>query len=145
VGSSARGPAAAAALHAVAGLPPLRGRVVWHGELDADALALRLATADVFVLPSLHEGYGMAAAEALAHGLPIVSTTAGALADTVPDDAALKVAPGAVAPLRDALSQLIDDPALRARLAAGARAAGRRLPDWAAQSARFAAVLEGVG
>jgi glycosyltransferase involved in cell wall biosynthesis len=145
VGSTVRDPVTAAALRAAAERPALRGRVVWHGELAPDALALRLAAAHVFVLPSLHEGYGMAAAEALAHGLPLVATTAGALADTVPDAAALKVPPGEVAPLRDALARLIDDPALRARLAAGARDAGRRLPDWTAQSARFSAVLERVG
>jgi glycosyltransferase involved in cell wall biosynthesis len=144
VGSATRDPATAAHLRLASERPPLAGRVVWHGELDADALAARLDRADLFVLPSLHEGYGMAAAEALAHGLPVLATTAGALADTVPEGAGLKVPPGDVDALRAALARLIDDAALRRRLAAGARAAGRELPDWAAQAARFGAALERV-
>jgi glycosyltransferase involved in cell wall biosynthesis len=140
VGSAMRDPDTAAALHALAA--PLGDRVFWHGEVDAQALHAHYAAADVFVLASLHEGFGMVVTEALAHGLPVIASDAGALAQTLPRDAGLQVPLGAVAPLQAALADMLTDVALRTRLASGARAAGARLPGWPAQAARLANVLE---
>jgi len=86
------------------------------------------------------EGYGMAFAEAIAHGLPVVGTRAGAIPDTVPADAGVLVPPDDVEALAAALRRLIEDPRERGRLAAGARAA--TFPTWQEQAARFAAVLD---
>jgi glycosyltransferase involved in cell wall biosynthesis len=122
----------------------LGDRVRLHGEVPTDVLQAMYGQADAFVLPSYFEGYGMALAEALAHGLPVVSTTAGAIPDTVPGNAGILVPPGDALALRSALAALLDDPALRARLAAGARAARAVLPTWPQAVARFAAVLESV-
>ncbi|MDM0016140.1 glycosyltransferase family 4 protein [Variovorax saccharolyticus] len=119
----------------------LKERVRLLGECDEPGLRALYAAADVFVLPSFHEGYGMALAEALAHGLPVVSTRAGAIPDTVPATAGLLVAPGDVDALRGALQQVLDDAGLRARLAEGAREARRSLPTWDDSAARFAAAL----
>jgi glycosyltransferase involved in cell wall biosynthesis len=121
----------------------LRERVLLHGEQDEAGLRALHAKADAFVLPSFHEGYGMALAEALAHGLPVISTRAGAIPDTVPDAAGMLVTPGDVVELRAALQRLMDDAAWRAQLGAGARAARSRLPSWAQSSARFASALAG--
>ena len=120
----------------------LADRVHWHGELLEAAVAVHYAAADLFVLPSFHEGYGMVITEALAHGLPVVCTTGGALAQTLPRTAGLHVPPGDVAALREALASLITRPDERARFAAGARAAAERLPTWAQAAERFATVLE---
>ncbi len=144
VGSPHRDPATAAELHRASANLGLAHRVHWHGELDDDALAGHYAAADLFVLASHHEGYGMVIAEALAHGLPVVATTAGALAQTLPPAAGLQVPPGDVAALRAALARLIGDAGLRARCAGGAGAAGSRLPTWTQAAAAFAAVLEAV-
>lgn len=120
-------------------------RVRWHGEVDAAPLDALYAQADLFVLPSLHEGYGMALAEALARGLPVVSCAAGAIVDTVPADAGILVPPGDVGALRAALRGLMDTPAARHALAVGARTAAAKLPRWSDAGQRFAAALQAIG
>jgi glycosyltransferase involved in cell wall biosynthesis len=142
VGSTERDPGTAARLRAMARV--LGDRVVWHGEIPGTALHAHYAAADVFVLPSLYEGYGMVVAEAIAHGLPVVTTDGGALAHTLPPAAGLQVPAGDVATLQAALERLLTDTALRDRLAAGARDAAANLPTWPQQAALFAAVLEGA-
>ncbi len=144
VGSPTRDPATAAAVMAQAREPALARRVHWHGEVDDAALQAHYAAADLLVLPSLHEGYGMVVAEALGAGLPVLASHAGALAQTLPAGAGWQVPPGDVPALQAALARLIADPALRAQLAAGAAEAGQRLPGWREQAARFAVVLENL-
>ena len=123
----------------------LRRRVSLLGDLDREALERQYARADVFVLPSYLEGYGMALAEAVAFGLPVVSTTAGAIPETVPANASVLVAPGDSRALAKALASVIDDPVRRATLAANARAARASLPTWATAATKFAAALDGLG
>ena len=121
----------------------LAERVNLPGAVDDAALAERYHRSDLFVLASRHEGYGMAFAEALAHGLPIVASGGGAVRDTVPPAAGMVVPPGDAAALTAALAAVMSDRRLRGRLRAGARAAGRSLSDWDRQAERFlAAVLE---
>jgi glycosyltransferase involved in cell wall biosynthesis len=141
VGSATRDAATAQDLQRATEQLGLAQRVVWHGEVDEGALAAHYAAADLFVLPSWHEGYGMAVAEALAHGLPVVASHAGALAQTLPSAAGRQVPPGDVAALRSALAELIGDPVVRATCAAAAREAGLRLPTWPQATRQFAAVL----
>jgi len=144
VGSLTMDAACAASLAEAIDRHGLRERVTLHGEQDEAALRGFYAHADAFILPSFHEGYGMALAEALAHGLPVISTTAGAIPDTVPADAGVLVPPGDGAALRAALQRLMDDSAWREQLAAGARAARQRLPTWADSAARFGLALDAI-
>jgi glycosyltransferase involved in cell wall biosynthesis len=130
IGSLERDPATAQAVRRGISAAGLDGRITLAGEQPADAVGYAYRTADLFVLPSFHEGYGMVYAEAMAHGLPIIATTAGAIPETVRRGAGLLVPPGDPAALSRALRRLITEPALSARLAAGSRAAGVRLPDW---------------
>ena len=130
IGSLARDAATASSVRHEIGRRGLKGRIALEGEWPPERLGEAYAAADAAVLPSFHEGYGMALAEALAHGLPVISTTAGAIPDTVPASAGLLVPPGDVAAFTEALRRFLDEPRLRARLAAGARKAGARLPDW---------------
>jgi glycosyltransferase involved in cell wall biosynthesis len=140
VGDGARSPETFAQLTADVARRGLADRIVFRGAVSADELASLYASADLFVLPSRFEGYGMAYAEAIVHGLPVIGTTAGAIPQTVPDSAGVLVAPDDVAALTAALRQLIDDPRERERLADGARAV--EFPSWQQQAARFAGVIE---
>lgn len=122
----------------------LRKRISLLGDVDREALERYYARADLFVLPSYLEGYGMALAEAIAHGIPVVSTTAGAIPETVPASASVLVPPGDARALTKALASVLDDPARRAALAAAARAARASLPTWALAANKFAAALDGL-
>jgi glycosyltransferase involved in cell wall biosynthesis len=86
----------------------------------------------------------MVLTEAMVRGLPIISSTGGAAADTVPDDAALKVAPEDVAALAGALQRTISDADLRARLGAAALEASVHLPTWDSAARTIADVVVAI-
>jgi glycosyltransferase involved in cell wall biosynthesis len=130
VGSLERDPGTAREIRNIISAAHLERRVKLVGEQPPIVVCRAYQAADAFVLPSFHEGYGMAYAEAMAHGLPIIATTAGAIPETVPRTAGMLVAPGDPVALALALRRMIVQPALTARLSAGARAAGARLPSW---------------
>jgi glycosyltransferase involved in cell wall biosynthesis len=144
VGDRDRAPATAAQLQSAIAAANLQERVTLAGALSSEELTAFYASADLFVLPSRHEGYGMAFAEAIAHGVPVVGTTAGAIPDTVPDGTGILVPPDDVAALSVALRGLVGDTDARARHAAAARAAAAKLPTWPASAKIFAQVLEAV-
>jgi glycosyltransferase involved in cell wall biosynthesis len=144
VGSAERDPACADGIREAIGRLGLGRRVQLVGERDEAALSPFYDAADLFVLASHHEGYGMVLADALARGLPVVSTTAGAIPDTVPSSAGLLVPPGDPGALAGALRMAIAEPVLRARLAEGARQAREHLPGWADAVRAFAAELDRV-
>ena len=127
----------------------LAGRVRFAGECLRSALDRIYASSSIFVLASHYEGFGMVLTEALARGLPVVSTTGGAIPDTVASDAALLTPPGDDLALARAIGSLLDqdEPAgrgfagagarRRAALAAAARRQAARLPDWDAAVRTF--------
>lgn len=86
--------------------------------------------ADVFVLPTRFEGYGMVFTEALSYGLPVIATQVDAVRDIVPETAGLLVAPEDHAALAQALNRLLSDRALRHSLSLGARESAATLPRW---------------
>ncbi|MGY6586885.1 MAG: glycosyltransferase family 4 protein [Wenzhouxiangella sp.] len=137
IGSPERAPEHAAGLKYQAERLGISGRLVWLGETDEATLADSYHQADLCLIPSHYEGYGMVVTEALARGIALVSTTGGALADTVPTDAALRVAPSDVASLRQALARWLDQPDLRQRLARAALTRRQQLSDWPCSIERF--------
>jgi glycosyltransferase involved in cell wall biosynthesis len=120
----------------------LSSRVHVLGAVDAEQLEACYARADIFVLASRFEGYGMAYAEALAHGLPVIGTNAGAIPHTVPNTAGLLAEPGDVESLTRALSQLLQDTDLRQRLSQGAYLAAEQQPSWTESASLFSLVIK---
>jgi glycosyltransferase involved in cell wall biosynthesis len=122
----------------------LGNRVSVLGVVSPSRLGALYAESDVFVLASHFEGYGMAYAEAIAHGLPVIGTTGGAIPDTVPPGAGLLVPPGDILAFAQALRRVVGDGALRRRLASGAQAAAPQLPTWRQSAEIFASALEAL-
>jgi glycosyltransferase involved in cell wall biosynthesis len=120
----------------------LEDRVSLRGEVDEAALAHCYDAADLFVLATEYEGYGMAVAEAVARGLPVISTPTGAIPDLVGDTAGMLVPPGNAEALAAALTRVLGDSRLRERLRHGARLARERLPPWESAVGQMASVLE---
>ncbi|MCY4592638.1 MAG: glycosyltransferase family 4 protein [Alphaproteobacteria bacterium] len=118
------------------------GRIRLNHEVPDPAGFYRRA--DLFVLASRHEGFGMALAEALAAGLPVVSCRTGAIPGTVPEDAGILVPPDDPPALAGALRRVIADPALRSGMAAAAHRAGERFADWETTARRFAAAVDAL-
>ena len=112
------------------------------GAIDDADLGRLYSAADLFVMPSLFEGYGMVLAEAMARGLPIDCTTGGAAAETVPDEAAIKVPPGDAAAFSAALAKVMSDTSLRQNLSDASWAAGQTLPRWTDTARIIAGVLK---
>lgn len=124
-------------------------RVVFTGPLAGRALGAAYGVADLLVLPSRSESYGMVVVEALAHGLPVVATAVGGVPEAL-GRAPVGALPGMLVPPEDpdalagALRAWLDDPGLRERL--GRAAAGRRpsLRRWSDTVDDLGAVLDRV-
>ncbi len=145
VGGLTRSPATVERLRAQLQRLDMQERVTLAGEVDAARLLRLYGAADIFVLPTLFEGYGMAVAEALAHGLPVISTPVGAIAELVGSHAGLLVPPGNVDLLRAALARVLNEPAVLESLAAGAAAVAGSLPNWQEAYGRMSQVLNAIG
>lgn len=143
-GSLDRAPATASRIRALAAGAGLSHRVEFPGELTEPELAAVYDRADCFVLPTFYEGYGMAVAEALARGLPVISTPTGGIPELVTADAGILVPVADVATLSDTLARVIDEPALLAQCRAGARLVRDRLPTWSDQAEQMARALSTI-
>jgi glycosyltransferase involved in cell wall biosynthesis len=141
-GSLERAPGFAAQVRRQMHWAGLEDRVRLIGECDAPTLTSLYTSSSVFVLPSWYEGYGMAFAEAMAYGLPVIATTGGAIPDTVPASAGLLVNPGAVPELTAALEQMLDEPTLRESLSQRAWEHAQSLPDWDSAADHFQDALD---
>lgn len=100
---------------------PLRSRIAVHPRVDQPTLAAIYAGADGFVFPSVYEGFSRAIVEAMAAGLPIVTTNVGVAADALRDQASALIVPVRDAPaIVTAVERLRADPGLASRLGAAA-------------------------
>jgi glycosyltransferase involved in cell wall biosynthesis len=153
VGDLTRSPDFAHEVRAMSSAAGLSGRIAFTGELDEDAVDELYRTSSIFVSPSRYEGYGMALTEAMAHGLPIVATTGGAIPWTVPTEVGVLVPPGDDEALAAALRRLLMDTPeeprsarqRRTRLAEASRRTALGLPSWDDAVDAFAEAVGSLG
>ena len=149
VGSLERDPGFAADLRRRLADDGLAGRVSFTGARAGADLAGSYAAADLLVLPSRAESYGMVVTEALARGLPVVAAEVGGVPEALGRGAGgarpgLLVPPGDPVALGAALRAWLGDGELRRRLRWAARERRDSLPRWPATTAAVADVLRGA-
>lgn len=114
-------------------------RVVWRDWLDETDLARELSRCKLAVLPSRHESFGNAMAEAMAVGVPLVTTRAGSIPEIVEHEVTGLLVPADDADaLHQAIARLEHDPALAARIGAAGRERMRANFSWQAVARRYA-------
>lgn len=141
VGSLTRAPEHARHIEELIRAHDLQRRITLTGEVGRNALIDAYAEADLFVLASELEGYGMVLAEARAAGLPIVATRGGAVEETLAEAAAVVVEPDSPQALAAALRGILTSRSDWLRLAAAARQGSRAPRHWDTVAAELAAAL----
>ncbi|WP_370588835.1 glycosyltransferase family 4 protein [Pseudonocardia sp. C8] len=144
VGPDDRDPAHAAAVRAAVDRHGLAGRISVDGPCTGRALRDAYAGADLLVLPSRAESYGMVVTEALARAVPVLATAVGGVPETLGGDGdlpGLLVEPGDPAALADGLRTWLTDPAVRAAARTAAHERRTALTGWAETARRMDRVL----
>ncbi|HET6614534.1 MAG TPA: glycosyltransferase family 1 protein [Dehalococcoidia bacterium] len=118
----------------------VRERIHFAGYVSDDELPAAYSGADVFVYPSLHEGFGLPPLEAMACGAPVITSNVTSLPEVV-GDAAITVNPRDTNDLTDALRRLMANATLRAELSAAGRARAADF-SWQDAAARTISVYE---
>jgi glycosyltransferase involved in cell wall biosynthesis len=103
--------------------------VTYTGKIETSDLVRHYSSAAMLVVPSIYEGFGLPAAEAMACGAPVISTTAGALPEVV-GDAGILVPPGDTRAIVQAVSALLDDGSRRRQMGALGKERVARLFNW---------------
>lgn len=132
-------------LRAVAGKLKVGGRVSFAQALDLKQLVQHYNAADLFILPSFYEGFGIVMLEAMACGLPVVASNVSAIPEVIVEGKTGRlVDPGDPAKLSQVIIDLLSRPALRAEMGRTARALVASRYDWRTIAKKTEAVLQRV-
>ena len=141
VGPTDVDPAFSGSVRGLADRLDIADRVLLTGPRHANPLDALYSGADLLVLPSRSESYGMVVAEALACGVPVIAAATGGVREALDPAAGLLVRPGDAAGLAAALDAWLSHADLRRRLTAGARASAGRRRGWSSAAGLVADLL----
>lgn len=119
------------------------GLVNFTGRLTKEALAKQYSRAEVAVVPSLYEGFGFPASEAMACGVPVIASSAGALPEVV-GNAGILVPPGEPEPLAEAIKRLSEDKQLQRKLGEAGRKRVQQEFSWEQAAKKTVEVYQGL-
>ncbi len=119
-------------------------RIYWHGFIEHDRLPELLQAADIFVRPSLSEGFGNSFIEAMAAGIPVVGTAVGGIADFLTDENGYIVQPRHPESIAQAISHIIEHPRIAARKVNEAQTLALSKYDWKRVVADMKALFESM-
>lgn len=122
---------------------PYKSRIVFHGEVENDALRAFFADCDLFVSPSRYESFGLVFVEAMMYGKPVVGCSTGGMVDVIAEgETGLLATPGDAASLLAVLQRLIGDGDLRAKMGAAGRRRYEKLFRRDSMARQVAALLD---
>ena len=123
----------------------LSKRVVFRGRLEGASLIEEYRTADILIVPSLYEGYGMVVREGMSFGLPIIASKVGGIPEQIRDGIeGFLIPPDDPDALALALKKLIDNPDLRITMGKSGRKRLKELPTWDNVCERFYQAVQGL-
>ncbi len=122
--------------------------IFWIKEMSREDVAVLLASSDLFIFPSLFEGFGMVVAEALASGCPVVASSGSGPEELVGNDCGIIVQKQEdlqkeVELFKQAIDSIINNPALREKMSFCARATAEQKFDWVELAQQWQKALEG--
>jgi len=131
IGGLTAEPKYAQAMQEISKVSGLNSKVFFHGPLDQEALASKLKSAQILVVPSSYEGFGIVYLEGMAFGLPAIGTNAGAASEIITDgENGFLIKPDDVKTLSAKLSLLAKDRDLLAHMSVKALERYRLQPTW---------------
>lgn len=118
--------------------------VTFTGRIDDDELVAQYSASEVAVVPSLYEGFGFPATEAMSCGLPVIASSAGALPEVLGTDSetGLSVPPGDAEALAGAIKRLLEDAELRQKMGQAGRRRVESMFSWRQAAEKTVAVYE---
>ena len=121
----------------------LEDRISFKSGVSEEEIVEIYHRSDLAVIPSLYEGFGFGAGEAMACGTPLISTDSGGLKQVI-GDAALKIKPGSVEEIEEGILKLFNEDELRTQLAIKGRKRMEEMFDWNIAAKNYAGFFEEI-
>jgi glycosyltransferase involved in cell wall biosynthesis len=121
----------------------LKDRVTFKSDMTEEEIVNIYHTSDIAVIPSLYEGFGFGAGEAMACGIPLISTDAGGLKQVI-GDSAIKIKPGSVEEIEEGILKLFTEETTRKELSEKGRQRMEELFDWKIAAKAYVDLFERI-